>query len=226
MDALFFGNFFHFHQSQAVRFRSVHAAFFGSQLAYRFRVNPTTRVRSSARVRFGCHTPSSMSEIEEVKEVKAPAAAPEPTEKDVINTFQQLRQDVQAMFSKINELENEKGEHTLVIGPSPYLHHATATPPSVPLFHPCSLISLFASDYRRRVCRLLSLSPRRCFFFFLVLTAAAFSTFFPFHTNQQTRSRTWTPRASASGSSAVFWWSARWRRCCRRCRRTRRGSRL
>ena len=109
MDALFFGNFFHFHQSQAVRFRSVHAAFFGSQLAYRFRVNPTTRVRSSARVRFGCHTPSSMSEIEEVKEVKAPAAAPEPTEIKLHLGDRKLErwvEDLKAAPAKLNALKD------------------------------------------------------------------------------------------------------------------------
>ena len=37
------------------------------------------------------------------------------SENAVINTFQQLRQDASQLFTKINELENEKAEHVLVI---------------------------------------------------------------------------------------------------------------
>ena len=61
-----------------------------------------------------------MSEIEEQKPAASAAAkeAEPASEKEVINTFQNLRQEVQQLFSKINELENEKSEHTLVIGAS------------------------------------------------------------------------------------------------------------
>lgn len=55
-----------------------------------------------------------MSEIQEVKEEakeKEPAS-----EKEVISIFQNLRQEAQQLFGKINELENEKAEHALVIG--------------------------------------------------------------------------------------------------------------
>jgi|TARA_B110000967_G_scaffold191323_1_gene216874 prefoldin subunit 2 len=60
---------------------------------------------------------ATMSEITDA--AKAPATAgtdADPaSEKDVINTFQQLRQDASQLFTKINELENEKAEHVLVI---------------------------------------------------------------------------------------------------------------
>ena len=63
---------------------------------------------------------SSMSEIEEKKPAVAAAKGDEPaSEKEVINTFQTMRQEVQQLFTKINELENEKSEHNLVIGASP-----------------------------------------------------------------------------------------------------------
>ena len=61
-----------------------------------------------------------MSEIEEQKPAAATAKEGEPaSEKEVINTFQNLRQEVQQLFTKINELDNEKAEHNLVIGASP-----------------------------------------------------------------------------------------------------------
>merc|ERR1712205_168081 len=58
--------------------------------------------------------PEIMSEI---TEEKAPAAKQDDpaSEKEVINTFQTLRQEASQLFSKINELENEKAEHALVI---------------------------------------------------------------------------------------------------------------
>ena len=58
--------------------------------------------------------PKIMSEI---KEEKAPVAKQDDpaSEKEVINTFQTLRQEASQLFSKINELENEKAEHALVI---------------------------------------------------------------------------------------------------------------
>ena len=41
----------------------------------------------------------------------------EPTsEREVVNMFQNLRQEVQTEWSKISELENQRGEHNLVIG--------------------------------------------------------------------------------------------------------------
>jgi prefoldin subunit 2 len=60
------------------------------------------------------HRPEIMSEI---TEEKAPAAKQDDpaSEKEVINTFQTLRQEASQLFSKINELENEKAEHALVI---------------------------------------------------------------------------------------------------------------
>lgn len=61
----------------------------------------------------------AMSEITEQKPATATAKEEEPaSEKEVINTFQNLRQEVQQLFTKINELDNEKAEHNLVIGAS------------------------------------------------------------------------------------------------------------
>lgn len=59
----------------------------------------------------GCATMS------EITETPAPAGKEQdpPSEKEVINQFQQLRQEASQLFSKINELENEKAEHALVI---------------------------------------------------------------------------------------------------------------
>ena len=51
-----------------------------------------------------------MSEIKE--------SEPEQSEKEPLEVFQALRQEVTQIFTKINELENEKAEHTLVIGAS------------------------------------------------------------------------------------------------------------
>ena len=51
-----------------------------------------------------------MSEIKE--------SEPEQSEKEILEVFQALRQEVTQIFTKINELENEKAEHTLVIGAS------------------------------------------------------------------------------------------------------------
>ncbi|EEH56383.1 uncharacterized protein MICPUCDRAFT_33990 [Micromonas pusilla CCMP1545] len=48
-----------------------------------------------------------MSEIKE--------SEPEQSEKEILEVFQALRQEVTQIFTKINELENEKAEHTLVI---------------------------------------------------------------------------------------------------------------
>ena len=55
--------------------------------------------------------------MSEITEEKAPAAKQDDpaSEKEVINTFQTLRQEASQLFSKINELENEKAEHALVI---------------------------------------------------------------------------------------------------------------
>lgn len=63
-------------------------------------------------------TRNTMSEIEEQKAAE-PQEQEAASEKEVINTFQNLRQEVQQLFTKINELESEKSEHTLVIGASP-----------------------------------------------------------------------------------------------------------
>jgi|AntAceMinimDraft_12_1070368.scaffolds.fasta_scaffold73638_2 hypothetical protein len=81
-----------------------------------------------------------MSEIQEQK----PVASQEPaSEKEVINTFQNLRQEVQQLFSKINELESEKSEHTLVIG-APHATRAPghAAPPGAPLLPILTALSL------------------------------------------------------------------------------------
>ena len=51
-----------------------------------------------------------MSEIKE--------SEPEQSEKEILEVFQALRQEVTQIFTKINELENEKAEHTLVFGAS------------------------------------------------------------------------------------------------------------
>ena len=57
-----------------------------------------------------------MSEIAEEKPAPAAEKEAEPaSEKEVINTFQTLRQEASQLFTKINELENEKAEHALVI---------------------------------------------------------------------------------------------------------------
>ena len=55
--------------------------------------------------------------MSEITEEKAPAAKQDDpaSEKEVINTLQTLRQEASQLFSKINELENEKAEHALVI---------------------------------------------------------------------------------------------------------------
>ena len=55
--------------------------------------------------------------MSEITEEKAPATKQDDpaSEKEVINTFQTLRQEASQLFSKINELENEKAEHALVI---------------------------------------------------------------------------------------------------------------
>lgn len=63
-------------------------------------------------------TRNTMSEIEEQRAAE-PQEQEAASEKEVINTFQNLRQEVQQLFTKINELESEKSEHTLVIGASP-----------------------------------------------------------------------------------------------------------
>lgn len=55
-----------------------------------------------------------MSEITEEKASATKQDDPA-SEKEVINTFQTLRQEASQLFSKINELENEKAEHALVI---------------------------------------------------------------------------------------------------------------
>lgn len=54
--------------------------------------------------------------MSEITEAKPAQTEPDPvSEKEVINTFQTLRQEADQLFRKINELENEKAEHTLVI---------------------------------------------------------------------------------------------------------------
>ena len=54
--------------------------------------------------------------MSEITEAKPAQTEPDPvSEKGVINTFQTLRQEADQLFRKINELENEKAEHTLVI---------------------------------------------------------------------------------------------------------------
>lgn len=69
-----------------------------------------------ARWARGKDTFVEMSEIAEEKPAPAAEKEAEPaSEKEVINTFQTLRQEASQLFTKINELENEKAEHALVI---------------------------------------------------------------------------------------------------------------
>ena len=67
-----------------------------------------------ARWARGKDTFVEMSEIAEEKPAPAAEKEAEPaSEKEVINTFQTLRQEASQLFTKINELENEKAEHAL-----------------------------------------------------------------------------------------------------------------